>query len=207
MPDLHAEHGFGLVELLIAMVVLQIALLAMIGVFGAGAVALGRASNVNTAATLADQQMELYRAMPYDAIGLDTAGAPTTGSYVSDTVACPSGSPVCLNTGPRNNVTTSTSPWQCTNSAAGSYVPTYFSSGTGVNPCTAHRLASGSNSPDGRSYYVDTYVRWFQPSTAQRSVKQVTVIVRDATSAKVYAKEITTFDCSTGNPPAAAPCT
>ena len=89
MPDLHAEHGFGLVELLIAMVVLQIALLAMIGVFGAGAVALGRASNVNTAATLADQQMELYRAMPYDAIGLDTAGAPTTGSYVSDTVACP----------------------------------------------------------------------------------------------------------------------
>ena len=207
MLDVRAEQGFGLIELLIAMVILQVALLAMIGVFGSGAVALGRASNVNTAAMLADQQMELYRAMPYDAIGLDTAGAPTSGSYVSDMVACPSGSPVCTNTGPRNNATTNTSPWQCTNAAAGSYVPTYFSSGSGVNPCTAHRLASGTSSPDGRGYYVDTYIKWFQPSTAQRSVKQVTVIVRDSTTANVFAKEITTFDCSTGNPASAAPCT
>lgn len=207
IPDVRSDGGFGLIELLIAMVILQIALLAMIGVFGAGSVALGRASNVNTAASLADQQMELYRTMPYDAIGLDTGGAPSTGSYVSDTNACPTGqTPVCGNTGPRNNATVNTSTWQCTTSGGASYVPTYFSSGSGVSPCVAHRLASGSNSPDGRSYYVDTYIKWFAPSAAQRSVKQVTVIVRDGTSARTYAREITTFDCSTGNPPSAPPC-
>ena len=43
-PDQHttSEAGFGLVELLIAMVILQIALLAIVGAFGAGSVALGR---------------------------------------------------------------------------------------------------------------------------------------------------------------------
>src|SRR5205823_3301651 len=96
---LSAEEGFGLIELLIAMVVMQIALLAIVGAFGAGAVGLARAGRINTAAVLADTQMELYRAMPYDAIGLDTAGAPTTGTYVGDTSFCPAGkSPVCGNT-------------------------------------------------------------------------------------------------------------
>ena len=84
-----SEEGFGLIELIIAMVVLQVALLAIIGAFGTGAAALGRSATLNTATALADQQMELYRAMPYNAIGLDTAGAPTTGTYVADTVACP----------------------------------------------------------------------------------------------------------------------
>src|SRR4051794_16189267 len=90
-PNMSSEEGFGLIELLIAMVVLQIALLAIVGAFSAGAVGLARASRLNTAAVLADTQMELYRAMPYDAIGLDTASAPTTGTYVADTSFCPAG--------------------------------------------------------------------------------------------------------------------
>lgn len=201
--ELHAEDGFGLIELLISMVVLQVALLAILGAFSAGSVALGRAGHVNTAAVLADQQMELYRTMPYDAIGLDTAGAPTSGTYVGDTGVCPaSQTPVCGNTGPRNNP--NTSPWSCTAASGATSVSTFFTA-NGANPCTAHRSVSGASSPDGHTYAVDTYISWGS-AASQRAAKTVSVVVRDGTTATELAKEVTTFDCSTGNPLNAAPC-
>ena len=182
------EAGFGLIELLIAMVVLQVALLAIIGAFGAGAAALGRAGKTGTAAALADGQMELYRSMPYDPIGLDTAGAPTTGMYVSDTGACPAGqTPVCSNTG----------------ASGGTSVSTYFSA-NGANPCLAHRTVSGASSPDSKTYYVDTYITW-AAAAGQRGSKQVTVIVRDA-GGLTFAKVVSSFDCATGQVPNAGFC-
>lgn len=204
-----AEEGFGLVELLISMVILQVALLALVGAFGAGSVALGRASRVNTAAALADQQIELYRSMPYDAIGLDTANAPTTGSYISDTSVCPAAqSPVCGNTPPRNNKVPSTATWQCTTAGQSTSVSTFFSE-SGLNPCVAHRVESSATtpaSPDGRSYDVDTYITWAALGANQRPVKQVAVLVRPSGVARPLAKEVTTFDCSTGTPPGSPPC-
>jgi Tfp pilus assembly protein PilV len=195
-----SESGFGLVELLIAMVVMQVALLAVVGVFGAGSVALATASHVNTAAMLADQQMELYRAMPYDAIGLDTT-ASTTSTYTLDTSVCTAGqTPTCNNTPPRNNSSPSTSTWSCTATSGSTSVFLYFSA-NGVNPCTPQRTVSGSSSPDGHPYEVDTYISWGAPISLQRAVKQVTVIVRDGNKlTRELAKEVTTFDCSTGSP-------
>jgi type II secretory pathway pseudopilin PulG len=199
-----SEAGFGLVELLIAMVILQIALLAIVGAFGAGSVALGRASRANTAQALANQQLELYRSMTYDPIGLDTAGAPTTGMYVADTSVCPvSQTPVCGNTGPRNNPGTSS--WSCTATSGATSVSFYYSA-NGINPCTAHRLVSGANSPDGQNYYVDTYIQLTASTTTQRSYKQISVVVRNAVTGKQLVKEITTMDCGTANPPGSAPC-
>ena len=201
------EAGFGLVELLIAMVVLQVALLALVGAFSASSVALGRASHVSTATELANQQMELYRAMPYDAIGLDTAGAPTTGPYVADTSVCPTGqSPVCGNTPPRNNVQPSTATWDCTAASGSTSVATYYSA-NGINPCIAHRAISASGSPDGHAYAVDTYVLWTASTSTIRASKRVSVVVRDGSSATQLAREVTTFDCSTATPPGAPPCT
>jgi len=201
------EDGFGVIELLIAMVVLQIALLAIIGAFGAGAAALGRASRLNTASVLADQQMELYRAMPYDAIGLDTAGAPTSGTYTGDTQFCPAAqTPVCNNTGPRNNAGTAI--WSCTAASGSTSIAVYFTA-NGINPCVAHRLVSSSTtppSPDGRSYYVDTYITWGAPIAQSRGFKTVSVVVRYGTSATELATQVSTFDCSTGNPVGAPPC-
>jgi type II secretory pathway pseudopilin PulG len=203
LQQLGAEQGFGLIELLIAMVVLQIALLALIGAFGSGAVALGRAAHINTATALVDQQMELYRAMPYEAIGLDAASAPTSGMYVADTVACPTGqSPVCGNTLPRDN--SGNTPWSCTAASGTTSVSTYFSA-NGINPCLAHRPVTGAASPDRRTYYVDTYIS-FGAASGQRPVKRITVIVRDGTTTTQLAKEVSTFDCSTGNAAGAAPC-
>jgi type II secretory pathway pseudopilin PulG len=199
-----SEAGFGLVELLVAMVILQIALLAIVGAFGAGSVALSRASRANTAQALANQQMELYRSMTYDPIGLDTAGAPTTGMYVADTTVCPaSQTPVCGNTGPRNNPNTSS--WSCTAASGATSVSLYYSA-NGINPCVAHRQVTSANSPDGRSYYVDTYILLTASTTTQRAYKQISVVVRDAATGKAFVKEISTLDCGTANPPGSAPC-
>jgi prepilin-type N-terminal cleavage/methylation domain-containing protein len=67
------EDGFALIELLVAMTVLTVGILAVASAFGSGTVALRRASDRMTAASLADTQMELYRALTYSAIMLDTA--------------------------------------------------------------------------------------------------------------------------------------
>jgi type II secretory pathway pseudopilin PulG len=198
------EDGFGLIELLIAMVILQIALLAIVGAFGAGSAALGRAAKTTTAAALADQQMELYRAMPYDAIGLDTAGAPTTGMYVNDTAVCTAGqTPVCNNSGPVNNAGSST--WSCTATSGSTSVSTYFTANN-INPCVAHRTVTGATSPDSRTYYVDTYITYGTLVTGARPSKQVTVVVRDGITTSRLALIVSTFDCSTGNAYNAAPC-
>ena len=205
-PDqpITSEDGFGLVELLVAMVILQVALLALVGAFGAGSVALGRASRANTAQALANQQMELYRSMTYDPIGLDTAGAPTTGMYVADTSVCPaSQTPVCGNTGPRNNAGTSS--WSCTATSGSTSVSLYYSA-NGINPCLAHRLVSGTGSPDGMTYYVDTYIKLTTSTATQRAFKQISVVVRDSGTGRQLVKEITTMDCGTANPPGSPPC-
>src|SRR5262249_48837872 len=64
-------EGMGLVELLAAMTVLSIALLALLAGYGSAFVSLRLASQKTTASQLAASQMELYRALPYGNIGLD----------------------------------------------------------------------------------------------------------------------------------------
>ena len=82
-----SEGGFGLVELLVAMLMLNIGLLAVVAAFSSGIVSLSKASRVTTAALLADQQIEGYRALTYAAIRLDTtAVAGTDLKYRNDPV-------------------------------------------------------------------------------------------------------------------------
>jgi type II secretory pathway pseudopilin PulG len=82
---LRREGGFGLIELLLAMTMLNIGLLAVVAAFSSGIVSLNRASRITTAAVLADGQMELYRALKYDAIRLDPTSIPGTAPYTTDT--------------------------------------------------------------------------------------------------------------------------
>jgi type II secretory pathway pseudopilin PulG len=81
---LRSEGGFGLVELLIAMVMLNIGLVAVVAAFSSGIVSLNRASRTTTAAVIADQQMELYRALTYASIRLDTGAVGTTDAKYRD---------------------------------------------------------------------------------------------------------------------------
>ena len=171
---LRAEQGFGLIELLIAMVMLNVGILAIVGAFNSGIFALNRASRVTTASALADQQMELYRALTYPAIALDSstlAGADNT--YKCDTAlgaSCP-------------NATSG----EVTATCSGSPMP---------NECLPSRTTVGA---DRKNYLVDTYITSLTP-TGGRALKLVTVVIRDGSklSARPLARVASTFDQSTG---------
>jgi Tfp pilus assembly protein PilV len=171
---LRDERGFGLIELLIAMVVLNVGLLALVASFNSGIVTLQRASRITTAAVLADQQMELYRAIAWANIRLETAAATTADGEVS--------------------------PYR---SDVGRQYPTALVTGTCsplVAECTPRQTVTGA---DKRSYRVDTYIVEEIPnqggSNEGRPVKKVTVVVRDAAElTKTYARQVSTFDQSTG---------
>jgi Tfp pilus assembly protein PilV len=65
---LRDERGVGLVELLIALIVLNVGIFATLGAFTSGALALQRASHVSTASAIADQEMERLRDSSYATI-------------------------------------------------------------------------------------------------------------------------------------------
>ena len=72
------EGGFGLVEILIALTILAIAILAIFAGFSSGMLALQRAGRASTGATLADKKMEEFRRLQYSAIAIaSTADTPT----------------------------------------------------------------------------------------------------------------------------------
>ena len=60
-----SEEGFGLVELLIAMTILVIGIAATLSVFASSIISLGHASKAGTELTIAERQLEAYRAMPF----------------------------------------------------------------------------------------------------------------------------------------------
>src|SRR5439155_4248587 len=82
---LRKQGGFGLIELLLAMTMLNIGLLAVVAAFSSGIVSLNRASRITTAAVLADGQMELYRALTYTSIRLEPSSIPGIAPYTTDT--------------------------------------------------------------------------------------------------------------------------
>ncbi len=61
--DARREEGFTLVELLIAMLILTVGILALVAAYTSGYVALNRATRVSSAEVLADSQMERFRAL------------------------------------------------------------------------------------------------------------------------------------------------
>ena len=164
-----ADQGFGLIELLIAMIILNVGILAIVASFNAGIVTLNRASRVTTAAVLADQQMELYRAIKWDSIRLASATIPATAPYTTDTA------------------------YTCTGCSTQITAPAC--AGPYPDECNASRQATGA---DNKLYRVNTYIVEATP-TGGRPVKRVTIVVRDdANQSKVYVRQASSFDQSTG---------
>jgi Tfp pilus assembly protein PilV len=62
------ERGVGLVELLIALLILNVGLFATLGAFTSGALTLQRASHISTGSAIADQEMEKLRGSSYATI-------------------------------------------------------------------------------------------------------------------------------------------
>lgn len=143
---LRGEKGFGLIELLTSMVVLNVGILAMVAAFNSGAVALRHASHVSTAAALGDQQMELYRALVNGCIYLNSP--PSTGTYASDTAYTP---PFV------------TDPASCPTTPP-------------VKATTPSQTISGASSPDHNPYEVDTYIVYDAPTGGRQLKKVTVVV-------------------------------
>jgi type II secretory pathway pseudopilin PulG len=171
---LRSEQGFGLIELLMAMVMLNIGILAVVASFNSGIFALNRASRVTTASALADQQMERFRAVTYAAIALDTSSL----SGVDNTYKCDSALGV-----------------SCPNTTSGE-ISTACSGSPLPNECVPSRSVVGA---DRKNYRVDTYITSSTP-TGGRTLKVVTIVVRDGSklSARPLYRAASTFDQSTG---------
>lgn len=166
-----SQEGFGLIELLISMTLLNIGILALVAAFQSGAIALQRASKLSTAAAIADIQMERYRALKYESIWLD--GTAVDAISASDAY--------------KTDETYTANPTQVTG-CTGSPVPEY---------CEPSRNVTG---PDGKSYRVDTYIISDSVASA-RPLKRVTVVVRDGRdlNGRPLTRIASTFDQSTGS--------
>lgn len=87
-----AADGFGLVELLIALMVLNVGIFATVAAFNSGALALRRASMTATAGALADREMERLRSLSYtNLVALPTSATqavtgPDSRSYLIETL-------------------------------------------------------------------------------------------------------------------------
>ncbi len=204
------EEGFGLIELLFAMLVLNIGILALVATFQSGALAVSRSAATSNGATVADKTMEVFRALENKAIYLN---APSGGG--GDVSGYPNGIPSSSSTwyskyqgdtAAYGNVTyynyasPSSSPLWVTQATTGSgYTPIPASSSANLpsgltpDPTKAVQLVTG---PDGQSYPVFIYIIMVQPNASQAAyVKQVTVVVRDPkNSALVLARQTSLFD-------------
>src|ERR687898_1929438 len=177
VKKVRSQEGFGLLELLISMTMLNIGILAVVAAFNSGAIALRNAGEISTASVVADKQMELYRALKYTEIALDSTAVATANG--DTTYQCdfanrvdPAGSCGGANQQTQQEKTCATLTPQC-------------------NP---RQTVTG---PDQRSYRVDSYIVSQTPATG-RPVKLVTIVVRRFTDNTVLARVSSTFDQSSG---------
>jgi Tfp pilus assembly protein PilV len=173
------ESGFGLLELLMAMVMLNVGILAIVAAFSSGNAALARASRISTASALADKQMEIYRGADYDNIAFTTAewtSAIGDSVYTGDTVY-------------QQNMATPVAPKALVGTV------TTCPTAVAAQACDPSFLVTGS---DHRNYRVDTYLYFDTPSFGNQ-LKTITVVVRDGdVTSKTYARVTSTFDPSVG---------
>lgn len=183
IPRLSDEAGFGLIEILLAIIFTTVAIMVLVSGFASATVAINRASRISTAGVIADSQMERFRSMTYAWIGLDT-GAATDATYKADTA--------CVGGGGCANVSPTVGASDC---RAGGSVFAAF-----PKNCAPTQSTTG---PDGRTYRLDTYVRAVQSVAVgnPRATKLVTILVRDPTlNNRVIAREESDFDYCTALP-------
>lgn len=178
---LRREEGFGMLELLIAVVMLTVGILALMGVFAAGTMSLRNSASTSNGTAVADKAMEVYRELENCGIYLTSTTIPTSSSqyytqYYADTSAFD-------NVG----VYSGANPYWVTETTTGSgYSPIPPSNSNCLpNPVPSPDPRSATQTvvgPDGLNYLVFSYVVLAQPSGPSGTytsawVKQVTVRV------------------------------
>ena len=196
------EAGQSLVEIMIALFFLAIAVAAVLSLMTSSAISLRRASQRGTALTLADKQLETYRVVAYKYIRISASAvnainaqvpAPAYKTANGTDSTIPATSPLCTSVGQLNCLLTDQVP-----------------AGTDTQPCSTGPACSAPvqtvTGPDQRSYEIDTYMTYQQPSSTTvggtqtgRALKYVLVVVRDAmiSTKPILARDGSTFDQST----------
>ena len=192
-----------MMELLMSVFVITLALTALLGVFAAGVFGMRGASRLTTAEFLADAQMETFRGMTSRDIGIDVT-ATLDNAYKNDSAcANASTSTTCAGSGVSSTETAPTGATPDTCTTINGWFPNTL-------PCTPSRSITSATtpaSPDGLSYRIDTYVVQLAATTALRTRKQVTVVVRPAGAlSQVFARESSIFDCATAVTPNSNEC-
>jgi len=166
---LRKADGFGLIELLIALLVLNVAIFATVAAFNAGILTLRRASRTSTAASLAERQLELYRALGYGSIAL--ASAPLDATYTSD--------PQAVARMPMVGVCPGTVPPEAC---------------AAIQPA----VQGGDGNTYRLDTYMHERVEPTTSPFPGRSVKRVAIVVRDVRTLAPIMRVESTFDQSTG---------
>jgi Tfp pilus assembly protein PilE len=177
---LRSEDGFGIIELSVAIVMLNVGILALVAAFNSGAVTLARSSKIANATVIADKILEQFRGYRNCQIFLNVTT--TDSTYLNDT-ALPTHTASSEMTG---------SPSTSNPTASTTYPPIPAPCGTNSYAATTSAYVG----PDGRKYRVDVYILPVKLQTSAGYQKQVTVVVRDAslTSTPVLARETSTYD-------------
>jgi prepilin-type N-terminal cleavage/methylation domain-containing protein len=167
---LGTEDGFGIIELMIAIAILSIALFALLAGFVSGIATTRRAGYVATANALAGTQLDLYRALKYTDITLDSTALNSTDATYRSDAAIPGG-----------------------------IASEITSTCTGVpNQCNPSRTVTGPDHGSYRidTYIVSNTPT--SAGSSGRAVKLVTIVVRNASTNATYVRRVTAFDQSTG---------
>jgi type IV pilus assembly protein PilV len=135
---LRSEEGLTLVELLIAMIVLTVGILALVAAYTSSYISINRATRVSSTELLADQQMERFRALSYGSIALDT--------YAACGASCAQDSTYRGRTGVYSS-------------------STQVSGSSGTD--STNLSTQTKTGPDGRSYRLDTYINYACPRSEQ----------------------------------------
>lgn len=167
--NLCGERGSMLVELLIAMTFLAIAIGALMSVYTSSILSLRHSSIEGNALTLVDKKLEVYRALPYASIALNSASIPSA----SDVYA--TSPPGNLTAAQKSSITSG-------QTVGGTYAATETVTG-----------------PDNRTYRVDTYIFDYTPASGQagKQVTVTARLVTGSTVGSIRAQSVSAFDLGT----------
>ena len=166
---LRTEEGFGLVELMISLVVLNVGILAVVAAFNGGSLALLRCLRDLDGL---DARRQADGALPRDPVFGDLAQHDSGRRHVHR----------------RRRLSRDAGDW-CVHRAGRGCVHSHAD----------HEQPSTPPSPDGRSYRIDTYIITQTPTRVYgRALKRVTVVVRRSSPLKTLARVSSNFDQSTG---------
>jgi Tfp pilus assembly protein PilV len=166
-------------ELLMALTLLNIGILAIVAAFQAGALTITRASRTATATAVADKQMELFRGIPYSCVYENSppSDATYTGDVAYDATFGITSGTGCTATPPSASAT-----------AAGADHHTYRTDTYVAWTCTSANPTGSAASPSCAA-------------GSGRPLKKVTVVVRDASgrnAGRILVRESSTFDAAYG---------